>query len=81
MSFADVDTDGNGELSYTELLVAWPDITQSEFDVADVDLSGGLSANELNSLQPANMAIPAPAAPAASTAVPVPETLSNTKKD
>ena len=52
-NFADVDTDANGELSFVELQVAWPDITQAEFDAADTDLSGGLSTDELNSLQPA----------------------------
>lgn len=62
-SFADVDADANGELSFVELQVAWPDLAQAEFDAADIDLSGGLSVDELNSLQPA--AIPAdPAAPA-----------------
>ena len=62
-SFADVDTDGNGELSFAELQVVWPDLTQAEFEAADADASGGLSVDELNSLQPA--AVPAPAAPAA----------------
>lgn len=62
-SFADVDSDANGELSFAELQVVWPDLTQAEFDAADADASGGLSADELNSLQPA--AVPAPAAPAA----------------
>lgn len=68
-TFADVDADANGELSFAELVVAWPDLTQAEFDVADVDKSGGLTADELNSLQPS--AVPAvPATPDA----PVPET-------
>jgi hypothetical protein len=62
-SFADVDTDTNGELSFVELQVAWPDLTQAEFDTADIDKSGGLSTDELNSLQPS--ALPAtPDAPA-----------------
>lgn len=56
-NFADVDTDGNGELSFAELQAVWPDLTQDEFDAADVDGSGGLSVNELNTLQPA--ALPA----------------------
>jgi hypothetical protein len=59
-SFADVDTDANGELSFAELQVVWPDLTQEEFDTADADTSGGLSADELNSLQPATL----PATPA-----------------
>ena len=74
-SFVDVDADANGELSFVELTVAWPDLTQSEFDVADVDLSGGLTADELNSLQPS--AIPS-AAPQAPTDGPVtPESISD----
>ncbi len=65
-SFADVDTDANGELSFAELQLVWTDLQQSEFDAADADASGGLSADELNTLQPA--ALPAtpetPEAPA-----------------
>ena len=61
-NFADVDTDANGELSFAELQIVWPDLTQEEFDGADADKSGGLIAAELNTLQPS--AIPAaPAAP------------------
>lgn len=56
-SFADVDTDANGELSFAELQMAWPDLTQAEFDAADGDASGGLTPDELNTLQPA--ALPA----------------------
>lgn len=51
-SFTDVDTDANGELSFAELQVIWTDLTQDEFDGADADASGGLTPNELNSLQP-----------------------------
>jgi hypothetical protein len=62
-SFADVDTDANGELSFAELQLVWTDLQQAEFDAADADASGGLSADELNTLQPA--ALPAtPEAPA-----------------
>jgi len=80
LSFADVDTDGNGELSFEELQVVWPDLTQEEFSAADVDLSNGLSSDELNSLQPSAVSVPAPGdAPAA---VPAPtESLSNTKDE
>lgn len=59
-SFADVDTDASGELSFAELQVVWPDLTQVEFDTADANGSGGLSADELNTLQPAAL----PATPA-----------------
>lgn len=67
-TFADVDADGNGELSLVELQAVWPDLTDAEFGGADVDVSGGLSTDELNSLQPA--AVPAPEAdPAAAPPV------------
>lgn len=62
-TFADVDSDNSGELSFVELQAVWPDLTQDEFDIADRDNSGGLNVDELNSLQPA--AVPAPPAPAA----------------
>lgn len=68
-SFTDVDTDGNGELSFVELQAVWADLTQQEFDGADADLSGGLSPDELNSLQPSAL----PAEPAAAPAAPVSE--------
>ncbi|MFD1253957.1 MULTISPECIES: EF-hand domain-containing protein [Devosia] len=58
LTFADVDTDGNGELSFAELQVVWPDLTQQEFDLADIDGSGGLSIEELNSLQPSTLPSP-----------------------
>ena len=59
-SFADVDTDANGELGFAELQVVWTDLTQEEFDAADIDASGGLTPDELNTLQPATL----PATPA-----------------
>ena len=59
-SFADVDGDANGELSFAELQLVRTDLTQQEFDGADLDASGGLSADELNTLQPATL----PATPA-----------------
>ncbi|MDB5615007.1 MAG: EF-hand protein [Devosia sp.] len=73
-TFADVDTDTSGELSFAELQVVWSDLDQTEFDTADADSSGGLVAGELNSLQPS--AVPAPAAPtldAPVDAVPAPQ--------
>ncbi|UYO01427.1 MAG: hypothetical protein KIT02_11920 [Devosia sp.] len=60
LTFAQVDTDGNGELSYEELRAVWPDLTEDEFNAADLNMSGGLDANELDALQPST--VPAPAA-------------------
>ncbi|SEQ25620.1 EF hand [Devosia sp. YR412] len=73
-TFADVDTDASGELSFAELQVVWPDLSQAEFDAADADGSGGLSVEELNSVQPPAAAAPAaPAAPLDPAAVPAPQ--------
>ena len=58
LTFADVDTDANGELGFVELQVVWPDLTQEEFDAADLDQSGGLNADELNGLQPSTLPAP-----------------------
>jgi len=63
LNFTDIDLDGNGELSFTELQAVWPDLTQDEFAAADADFSGGLNAEELSNLQPA-----------ADPAAPVPDT-------
>jgi hypothetical protein len=65
LTFADVDTDGNGELSYSELVLVWPDLGEDEFNAADLNLSGGLDPDELNTLQPSTL--PAP------TDIPAPE--------
>ncbi len=69
-TFADVDTDASGELSLAELQVAWPDLSQEEFNTADADVSSGLSTTELGALQPA--AAP-PAAPTLAPTDVVPE--------
>ncbi|ODT68309.1 MAG: hypothetical protein ABS75_20985 [Pelagibacterium sp. SCN 63-23] len=58
LSFADVDTDTNGELSFAELQAVWSDIGQEEFDAADRDASGGLDPAELNALQPSTLPAP-----------------------
>lgn len=57
-SFSDVDTDASGELSFAELAVFWTDLTEAEFAGADADGSGGLTPDELNSLQPASLPTP-----------------------
>lgn len=59
-NFATLDTDSNGELSFTEVTVGWPELTEAEFNAADVDLSGGLSVDELASIVGATT-LPAPA--------------------
>lgn len=72
-TFADVDTDGNSELSFAELQVVWPDLTEQEFTVADGDGSGGLNVDELNSLQPPAVPAPAPAPDAGAETLPAPQ--------
>jgi hypothetical protein len=69
-SFADVDTDGNGELGFAELQLVWPDLNQAEFDAADVDSSGGLAVDELNTLQPASVPAPTDSVPLDPAAAP-----------
>lgn len=66
LTYAQVDTDGNGELSYEELKLVWPDLADTEFADADRDGSGGLSVEELNALQ--SSALPAPEDTAPETA-------------
>ncbi|MCL4674875.1 MAG: hypothetical protein KJZ59_02320 [Pararhodobacter sp.] len=49
-AFADTelaDANGDGVYSYEELLVAYPDLTQADFDAADADDSGALDADEI----------------------------------
>ena len=59
-TFADVDSDGNGELSFAELSVVWSDLTEAEFMAADTDGSAGLNVDELNTLQPTALPTPVP---------------------
>lgn len=51
MTFEDVDTNSDGELSYEEILAVWPDLSFEEFEQFDTDLSGGLSPEEVAALQ------------------------------
>ncbi|KQN73771.1 hypothetical protein [Devosia sp. Leaf64] len=69
LTFADVDTDGDGRLSYEELVVVWPDLTQDDFARADIEGAGSVTPEQLGALQPAAV----PAAPAPDAAVPAPE--------
>lgn len=64
LSFADVDADADGRLSYEELLVVWPDLTAEEFATADVEGAGSLTPEQLNMLQPATVPAPAETLPA-----------------
>ena len=70
LTFAEVDVDASGELSFEELQAAWPDLTQDEFMAADLDMNGALSVDELNGLQPSTLPAPAAAAPVDSMEVP-----------
>ena len=51
MDFASLDTDANGSLSLEEAQVAWPDLTQEQFEAADMNHDGALSEEESNSLK------------------------------
>lgn len=76
LAFSDVDTDGDGFLSFVELQAVWPDLTQEEFDRADTDGTGALSAEQLAALQPSTMpapeAAPVPPAPGPVDTLPAP---------
>lgn len=61
LTFAGVDTNGDGRLSFEELQSVWPDLTQEEFSAADAESAGGLTPDQLNTLQPATVPAPAPA--------------------
>lgn len=41
------DVDGNGTISYAEMLVAFPELTEEAFVVLDLDESGELSEDEI----------------------------------
>lgn len=41
-----IDTDGDGTVSYTELLISVPDLTETQFSSLDVDQSGALDEDE-----------------------------------
>ncbi|PHQ71982.1 MAG: hypothetical protein COB93_01660 [Sneathiella sp.] len=44
--FAVIDTDGNGAVSFEELIVVMPDTSKEQFAAADIDKSGELSKEE-----------------------------------
>lgn len=47
-TFAELDADQNGEVSFEELTVAMPDLTVEKFATADTDANGALSEEEYN---------------------------------
>jgi hypothetical protein len=55
---AALDGDADGMISYAELLVAMPDMTEAEFQALDADGDGMLNADELAAAQDAGL-IPA----------------------
>lgn len=48
--FNAVDTDGNGTISYEEIVAVLPDVSKDQFAEADADGSGELSAEEFAKL-------------------------------
>lgn len=48
--FASVDADASGGVSLTEAQVAWPDLTEDDFNAADTDANGDLSEEEYTAL-------------------------------
>ncbi len=46
VSFEDVDTDSNGAVSFTEIQVVAPELTEARFDTFDHDDDGALSETE-----------------------------------
>ncbi|UJQ93657.1 hypothetical protein [Mariluticola halotolerans] len=49
-TFADIDTDQSGDLSFAELTVTMPDLTMEAFTAADVDANGAISEEEYATL-------------------------------
>lgn len=53
-----LDSDGDGMVSYSEVLIAMPDMTEAEFQALDTDGDGMLNADEVTAAQDAGL-IPA----------------------
>lgn len=51
ITFAQIDLDGDGRISFAELQAVWPDISETEFATADVEGAGSLTPDQLNTLQ------------------------------
>lgn len=52
---ADLDIDGDGVVTYEEVLVAYPDVTAEDFAAMDADGDGVLSADEIAAAQDAGL--------------------------
>lgn len=50
-SFDSLDADGDDQLSYSDLLPQWPDLTQEQFDAADIDGDTFLDLTQYEALQ------------------------------
>lgn len=50
-----LDTDGDGMVSYTELLMAVPEMTEEEFQALDANADGMLDADELTAAEEAGL--------------------------
>ncbi|MDB5560592.1 MAG: hypothetical protein JWN11_10 [Hyphomicrobiales bacterium] len=65
-NFATTDSDKSGEVSYAEMVTAYPKITEDQFKQADGDNSGGLNEKEFMIIAAAtdSLSKDTPAAPA-----------------
>ncbi|QXT41446.1 hypothetical protein KYE46_12180 [Gymnodinialimonas ceratoperidinii] len=52
---ADVDADPDGMVSFTELLMIMPDMSEEEFTALDADADGVLNADEIAAAQEAEL--------------------------
>jgi hypothetical protein len=50
-----IDTDGDGMVSYTELLLVMPDMTEDDFTALDVNEDGMLDAEEFAAAEEAGL--------------------------
>lgn len=50
-----LDTDGDGLVSYDELVAMYPEFTESDFEALDVDANGGLDEEEIAVAQEAGL--------------------------
>jgi low affinity Fe/Cu permease len=52
---AEIDTDGDGMVSYTELLLVMPDMTEEDFTALDANEDGMLDAEEFAAAEEAGL--------------------------